>query len=129
MPKAITIDKLGSEIGKILEEYAGDIQKNIPEITQAVGKKGVQAVKNSTKKAVNGNKYWKGWTSVSERTRFGAKLTIYNRKLPGLAHLLEHGHANRNGGRTPGHVHIEPVEQKLIEEFERKITDDIIRNS
>lgn len=127
--KTITVDRLGAEVNKILEEYAGDITKNLPEITEKVGKKGVTALKNSTKSAVNGNKYWKGWRSQAERTRMGAKVTIYNGKLPGLAHLLEHGHAKRGGGRTPAHVHIAPVETKINEEYERKVIDDIKRNS
>lgn len=129
MAKKITVDQLGSEIQKILDEYSGNVIKNLPEITQAVGKKGVTALKNSTKATVNGNKYWKGWTSQTERTRMGAKVTLYNGKLPGLAHLLEHGHAKRNGGRTKPYVHITPVEKKLMEEYERKIVDDINRNS
>ena len=56
-------------------------------------------------------------------------MTIYNAKLPGLAHLLEHGHAKVNGGRTAPRVHIAPVEKKLIEEYERNVENDIIRNS
>lgn len=127
--KKITVDQLGQAISEILDEYAGDVQRNLPEITQAVGKKGVTALKNSTKEHVNGNKYWKGWRSYFERKRNGATVTIYNAKLPGLAHLLEHGHAKVNGGRTAPRVHIAPVEKKLIEDFERKIENDISGNS
>lgn len=125
MAKAITFDRLGEEVAKILDDYKGEIEQFLPEITEKVGKKGVTALKNSTKKAVNGDKYWRGWQSKSERTRWGAEVTIYNGKLPGLPHLLEHGHANVGGGRTPGHVHIAPVEDKLIDEYERKIINEI----
>ena len=127
--KKITVDQLGDVISDILDEYAGDIQRNLPEITEKVGKKGVTALKNSTKANVNGNKYWKGWRSYFERTRFGATVTLYNAKLPGLAHLLEHGHAKVGGGRTAPRVHIQPVETKLIEEFERKVEHDISGHS
>lgn len=127
--KKITVDQLGTAIKEILDEYAGDVERNLPEITEKVGKKGVTALKNSTKEHVNGNKYWKGWRSYFERKRFGATVTIYNAKLPGLAHLLEHGHAKVNGGRTAPRVHIAPVEKKLIEEYERNVKNDIIRNS
>ena len=125
MAKAITLDRLGEEIKKILDEYEGEITKNLPEITEKVGKKGVQALKNSAKSSFDGNKYWKGWTSQTERTRFGANLTIYNGRLPGLPHLLEHGHAKVGGGRVSGKVHISPVEDKLIEEFEKEIENEI----
>lgn len=127
--KKITVDQLGDAVKEILDQYAGDIERNLPEITQAVGKTGVTALKNSTKSTVNGDKYWKGWAHQFRRTRFGAEVTIYNRKLPGLAHLLEHGHASVNGGRVSGKVHISPVEKKLIEEFERKVENDIKSNS
>lgn len=125
MAKKITVDQLGAEVAKILDEYAGEITQNIPEITEKVGKTGVQALKNSTKAAVKGNKYWKGWKDEFERNRLGATVTLYNAKLPGLAHLLEHGHAKQNGGRTSAKVHIAPVEEKLIDEFERKIENEI----
>lgn len=123
--KKITVDQLGAAVAEILNEYAGEITKNIPEITERVGKTGVQALKNSTKATVKGNKYWKGWKDEFERNRFGATVTLYNAKLPGLPHLLEHGHAKQNGGRTQAKVHIAPVEEKLIDEFERTIEHEI----
>lgn len=125
MARAITIDKLGEEVKKILDEYENEITRYLPEITEKVGKKGVKALKNSTKQAVNGDKYWKGWRSKTERNRYGAEVTIYNGRLPGLTHLLEHGHAKVGGGRVEGRVHIEPVEKQLINEYERKIQNEI----
>lgn len=127
--RKITVDQLGAAISEILSEYEGEVAKNLPEITEKVGKKGVAALKNSTKQNVNGNKYWKGWKAEYERNRFGATVTLHNARLPGLTHLLEHGHASRNGGRVAGKVHIAPVEKKLIDEFERTIEHDITRNS
>ena len=57
----------------------------------------------------------------SQNTRLGAEAVIYSR-IPGLPHLLEHGHATRNGGRKGQRVHISPVTDKinesLIREFE-----------
>ena len=127
--KKVTMEQLPGAIKEILDEYAGEIQKNLPEITEAVGKKGVQALRTSAKQKFNGKKYAGGWWSETERNRYGATVTIYNGRLPGLPHLLEHGHANRNGGRTEGRVHIAPVETNLIEEFEKKVEHDITRNS
>lgn len=127
--RKITVDQLGTAISEILEQYEGELLQNLPEITKEVGKKGVTALKNSTRQNVNGSKYWKGWKAESERNRFGASVTIHNSRLPGLTHLLEHGHASRNGGRVSGKVHIAPVEKKLIEEYERKIEHDIKANS
>lgn len=125
MAKAITVDKLGDEIKKILDEYADEITQNIPEITERVGKVGAKALKNSSKASFNGNKYWKGWKATFTRERFGATVILHNAKLPGLAHLLEHGHAMVGGGRVAGKAHISPVEDKLINQYEKEIINEI----
>ena len=134
MAKAITVDRLGDEIAKILDEYATDITGNVEEATRRVTKMGVKTVKSESLrrfKDVNLDKgrYGTGWTSQIETGRFSAQGTIYNYKYPGLPHLLEYGHANRYGGRTPGHIHIAPVEEKINEDFERKIENEIKRIS
>lgn len=123
--RRISLEQLPEAIDEILSEYSGQILSNLPEITDKVGKKGVQALKSSAKNKFNGKKYAGGWRSQTEYTRMGATVTIYNGRLPGLPHLLEHGHAKRNGGRVEGRAHIQPVEEKLIKEYERKIINDL----
>lgn len=125
MGKAITVDQLGAEIKKILDEYEDEITENIPEITTRVSDIGVKALKSSSKRAVKGNKYWKGWKAEIFRKRMETTGIIHNAKLPGLPHLLEHGHAKVGGGRVEGRVHIAPVEQKLIELYEKEIINEI----
>lgn len=120
------LEKFSSEIAGILEEYADDVRGNLEEITKAVGKKGAKAVSAEAKATVNGKMYAGGWTSQVEATRLGTTATIYNKARPGLAHLLEHGHVSRNGtgrtfGQVPGHAHIAPVEEELIEEFQKEL--------
>ena len=122
MAKGITIDKLSTEVDKILEKYGNDVQENLGNIVKDITKKGARTLQGESSSAFGGTgKYASGWTSQAETGRLSAQGTIYNGKLPGLPHLLEHGHANRGGGRTPGRVHIAPVEEKLIKEFESKV--------
>lgn len=123
--KKATFENLGSVIGDILEDYAGEITQNIDEITEKVAKEGVKAVKSGAKAKFKGNKYWKGWAVEVERKRLWTTATIYNKKLPGLPHLLEHGHAQRGGGRVAGRAHIEPVEKTIIEKYEREIINEL----
>lgn len=134
MAKAITVDRLGEEIAKILDEYATDITGNVEEATRRVTKMGVKTVKSESLRSfkdvnLDKGRYGTGWTSQIETGRFSAQGTIYNYKYSGLPHLLEYGHANRYGGRTPGHVHIAPVEKKINADFERKIENEIKRLS
>ena len=123
--RKVTIDNLGSEISKILDEYAGNVDENVDEITKKIGRKGAQALKNESLAKFKDSKkhkkrYGQTWTSKAEKKRLYTSVTIYNSQ-PGLPHLLEYGHASRNGGRVMGKEHISPVEQQLIAEFEREV--------
>lgn len=114
------IDKLTQAVSKIMEEYGDDVQDNLTDIVKDMSKKGARAVNQEAGKTFNGSKYKKSWTSTTETGRTSAQGTIYS-KIPGLPHLLEYGHALRQGGRTQGRPHIAPVEETLVKEFEEKV--------
>lgn len=121
------IENLDTQIKKILESFGDDIKGNLDEITKAVGQKAAKAVQANARATYDGDKYAKGWTSQFEKTRLGAKVTIYNKTVPGLAHLLEKGHALVGGGRLEGKPHIKPVEEETVKEYEERITNEITR--
>lgn len=121
MARKVTIDTLDSEIKKILDQYGKDTSAHMAEITKEVGKKGALALKNESKATFNGDKYYKGWGYTVEPNRLYTKVIIHNKKLPGLPHLLEYGHAKTNGGRVKGRVHISKVEDELIRDYEREV--------
>lgn len=117
---AKTVD-LSVEINKILEDYGDKVADNIKEVTKKITQQGAKAVKANASNSFKGTgQYAKGWSAKTEEDYFSATGIIYN-KTPGLPHLLEHGHANRGGGRTPGRVHIGNVESDLIREFEQAV--------
>lgn len=119
------IDKFQAAINKALKDYADDVQGNLNEITKVFAQKGAQAVKGASRQFGGTGKYAGGWTSQTETGRFSAQGHIYNQKVPGLPHLLEHGHAKRGGGRVAGREHIAPVEEKISEEFLKAVQNDI----
>ena len=131
MAKKVTLDTLGDEINKILDEYAGEIDKNIDTVTKLIGQKGAAALRNQSKSTFpDGKRYASGWTSTVEKTRVYTAVTIHNKKQAGLAHLLEFGHVSANGtGRgyitekapVAGREHIAPVEQELVVQYEREV--------
>lgn len=125
MAKKCKPEQLPDVIKAILDEYADDIIGNMPEITERIGKDGVKAVKAGAKANFNGHRYAAGWKLDVDHQRLYTTATIYNAKLPGLPHLLEHGHAMRNGGRVSGKAHIAPVEKTLITKFEKEVENEL----
>lgn len=116
----IAADQLAATVDKILDKYGDDVQENMSSIVKEMSKKGAKEIKSQARFGGTG-KYASGWTSQVETGRMSSQGTIYNGSVPGLPHLLEHGHANRGGGRTPGQIHIAPVEEALVKEFESKV--------
>lgn len=117
----ITADRLGTEIAKILEDYGGDVEHNLDEITKKVGQKGRSALRNESKSKFGGTgKYAQGWMVTPVKMPHYTSVVIHN-KLAGLPHLLEHGHALVLGGRKVGEVdgreHIAPVEEELQRQY------------
>ena len=53
------------------------------------------------------------------------KVIVYNKNEPHLTHLLERGHAKRNGGRVAAKVHIEPAAAKAADNFEKTVREEL----
>lgn len=117
----IGIDALPNAVQEVLKTYSENLEIAERQAAQKVGKEAVAELKATSPK--RRPKYYSGWTA----TRQGNGVVIHNKLLPGLPHLLEHGHRTRNGGFTAGQTHIAPVEQKAIAEF-LKLTEEAIRN-
>ena len=118
----ISVDRLADAVNDALEEYSKLADETMRKAVTDAGK----TVRNSIKEEapVKSGKYAKSWSV--KNTKMNAhvlEVTVYSRNRYQLAHLLEHGHAKRNGGRTRAQVHIAPAEEKGIEQLER----DIIR--
>lgn len=124
MPKKIRADMLGDEIGKILDKYVEVTDQNIKEIQGKVARKGAAALRNESKATFGGTgDYAKGWSSTTQKKagKHYSSNVIYNKDIPQLTHLLEHGHALVIGGRklgqVPGREHIAPVEEEVINQY------------
>ena len=129
MGKKVTLENLGAEVEKILKKYEGEVEENLDIVTRKIGQKGAQALRNESLNAFPDSKrhkkrYGATWTSRVEKTRLTTKVVIYNSQA-GLPHLLENGHALVAGGRKAGFVegrtHIEPIEKKLVEEYQQEV--------
>ena len=79
---------------------------------------------NLSKYLQNGarKKYCKGWSLKKDKTgRNRYVVKVWNKTDYQLTHLLEFGHATRNGGRTKPQPHIRPTEEKYKKEFEKEL--------
>lgn len=119
MPK-VTLNNLDTAISGILEKYAQDTTAGLQQATREVAQAGAKAINSEAGAKFKGKEYRSSWTSETRNSRLGATGTIYS-KMPGLPHLLEHGHASRYGGRVAGRPHIAPVSEKIERDFERKV--------
>ena len=119
MPR-VTLNNLDTAISGILEKYAQDTTAGLQQAVKETAQVGAKAINSEAGAKFKGKKYRSSWTSEVRNTRLGATGTIYS-KMPGLPHLLEYGHASRNGGRVGGRPHIEPVNDKIERDFERQV--------
>ena len=117
----IDIDDLTRKVNEILTEYENELSEGVAVSSQMVGKEVVKQLKSTSPKRPKGGEYAKSWKMQFQEGRLGSKVIVYNDEHYQLTHLLENGHANVDGGRTPGKPHIKPAEQKAIEAFEKEI--------
>ena len=117
-----SVDDMASEIMKGLQEYA--------DLADTEMKKAVRKTATAVKKEISSNAptdtgaYAKSWTAkkVSENSH-KLEMTVHSKNRYQLAHLLEHGHAKRGGGRVAARPHIAPAEEngeELLENLIRK---------
>lgn len=123
--KKVTLENLGEAVDEILKEYGNDVVKNANEVTKRLSKMGSQLVKEEAKQKFNGKKYYKSWTyKIDKDKKAGDRGIIYSR-MPQLPHLLEKSHKVGKNGWYEGRPHIQPVEEKLVEEYQRGIKQKI----
>ena len=113
------VNQMANQIAKIMREYGNVTQHQVNDIAEQVAKRGALKLKTAGSfKNVTGD-YRKGWRAK----KVNGKWIVHNATDYQLTHLLEKGHALANGGRSKAYPHIKPVEQELIEEFEREIRE------
>lgn len=105
---------------KILNDYAEGTNADLADLAKKFAKQGAKSLREASSEYGWGS-YSAGWTTWYEEKRYSEQGIIYNEKLPGLPHLLEHGHAKRNGGRTRAFTHIAPVEKEIVEGFTKAV--------
>lgn len=124
MSRTVSIDEMDNAIMEELEKYADlaadDLKAAVKETAASV-RKDIQAGA-----PVDTGKYKKSWSvkNVHEDAE-SIEMVVHSRNRYQIAHLLEHGHAKRGGGRVAAKPHIASAEQrgneKLVQTIEQKL--------
>ncbi|KAK9680662.1 hypothetical protein QE152_g38943 [Popillia japonica] len=105
-----------------LEKFKDLTLEEMGEAAEKVSKKGAKTLK-ATSPTGDGRRHYKdGWSVTSQGSFTKPSFVVHNKKKPGLTHLLENGHALRQGGRARAIPHIKPVEEQCIKEYEEELT-------
>ena len=120
MGKNVSIDQLADAVNEQLQEYN--------KLSAEVVKTAVTKAGNAVKKDIGANaprksgRYAKSWrTKKTKETSTELQVTVYSPTRYMLAHLLEHGHAKRGGGRVRAIPHIAPAEEAAEEALRKDI--------
>ncbi len=118
----INPEEIAAEMQRVLTAYATDVKAAI----EVAAKETADAIMKdlqvtSPKRKKGGGEYRKGWKVKKESKGGKTSYIVYNKTRYQITHLLEHGHAKRNGGRVPAILHIQPAEDKYLPDYMNKI--------
>ncbi|MCC8044189.1 MAG: HK97 gp10 family phage protein [Clostridiales bacterium] len=120
MASGVSIDDMANAIMQGLEEYADLATEDMKEAV----KKTASSVRSEIKQnaPVDTGAYKKSWaTKKTAENSQSVTYTVYSKNRYQIAHLLENGHANRNGGRTKAIPHIAPAAENGEAQLKRLI--------
>lgn len=144
--KKVTADSFSSAVMNYLQDYKEDIFEDVKELADKYSKEAQRELRDISPKAkkkvylkksllcdsnfVEPGSYAKSWTlkNGKKATDIYSKIVI-NKEHYRLTHLLEFGHALRNGKRFTGIPHIRKTEDKYKELFEKELEQKIRRKT
>ncbi|MFT8813219.1 HK97 gp10 family phage protein [Oenococcus sp.] len=121
MGQSININDLAAEISRDLADYSTEVHEKLIHDKLFIAKSAVAKLRQGGPFKEHTGDYAKGWGY----TKRGNNYVVHNKTDYQLTHLLENGHATRNGGRTRAFVHIRPVDDWVIAAFEAKLKEDL----
>ena len=128
----IGIEKLSSEIERELTIYSSEVAKSVKKITKKYADELVKKTKETAPDGLRkSNKYKNSiQCKLQEESLNGVKYIWYvNSKNSNyrLTHLLVHGHAKRNGGRTRENHFLRNAVESMEKDYVKAI-EEVIKN-
>ena len=128
MSRRIGLEDLGAAITDELTTYHKEVTDRVNEATGTTIKELVRKTKATAPKGIRGS-FKKNIASKVEDAGHGMKLGIWYVKAPDhrLTHLLVHGHATKDGGRTKGDPFLADALDQVLPDYEKEI-EEAVRN-
>ena len=118
--RKVQIDGLADAVMEGLMEYNDLAADSVKKAVKKAGTPVRDEIRNTAPERTG--RYAKSWTSkTTEETATSMQVTVYSPSRYMLAHLLEHGHAKRGGGRVRAIPHIAPAQEVGEEQLEQDI--------
>ena len=121
----VGVNDFSRAVSEMLSDWDEDVMEAVNAAAKETADEAAKALHSAGEFGGTG-RYKKGWTvTAKRRNRRDTEQIVHNKTQYQLTHLLEFGHATRNGGRTKEFPHIGKVADKVPEIFERKLRDMI----
>ena len=122
--RRVTVDEMADAVMEIMEDLkdlgADEIKKGVKKAGKDI------ATELHSTAPVKSGRYARSWKSAVQREdSTSIEVEVYSPSRYMLAHLLEHGHAKRGGGRVRAIPHIEPATNKAMDELEAELQRSI----
>lgn len=123
----VSANDFSGAVTNILKDWSADVLEETNEAVKDVANEARDELKVEGNFENRSGKYRKGWKVTFTELRYGLEATVHN-KVYQLTHLLESGHAKWLWGRdTGGTVQAFPHIEKVNEEAQRKLEEEIVR--
>ena len=124
----VSIDQLGDAITAQLNTFETDVRDGVRKAVDQTMREMVAETKNSAQ--VRYGTYQQSIGSVVGENSLMRYSKVWRVKAPHYrrAHLLDKGHALRNGGHYSGNAHVTNAERRAVEAFQRRL-EEVIRDA